>query len=195
VDVVSHFSTSRRRLLHRSGLAGALAASLLSFSFSLRAQTSRCLLSGDTTVSQADVTAATKMAIGTQTCTATLEGSPPVCTVITVQRVTNAIPSPPSNPNPPCVAYNTHASNLSWNVSTSSGVTAYNVYRATAVGGPYTVIASLISATTYCSNGSTCAWSDTAVTAGLTYYYEVTAVAAGVESSPTSPVQGTIPTP
>jgi hypothetical protein len=84
---------------------------------------------------------------------------------------------------------------LSWNVSTTSGVTAYNVYRATAVGGPYTLIASSLLPTTYCSNGSTCAWSDAAVTAGLTYYYEVTALASSVESAPTSPVQGTIPSP
>lgn len=141
------------------------------------------------------MTAAINMAIGTQTCTATLEGTPPVCTVVTVQRVTNAIPNPPSNPNPPCVAYNTHASNLSWNVSATSGVTTYNVYRATAASGPFTVIASSLLAATYCANGSTCAWSDTTVTAGLTYYYEVTAVANGVESAPTSPVPGTIPTP
>jgi fibronectin type 3 domain-containing protein len=114
--------------------------------------------------------------------------------VITVQRVTNAIPNPPSNPNPPCVAYNTHASNLSWNASTTSGA-SYNVYRATTVGGTYTLIASALSAGTYCSNGSTCAWGDSAVTAGVTYYYEVTAVAAGVESAPTSPVAGTIPSP
>jgi hypothetical protein len=194
VDVASHFGRSRRRLLHRSGFVGALTASLLSCSFSVLAQTNRCAVTGDTTVSAADVTAAIKMAIGTQTCTATLEGSPPVCTVITVQRVTNAIPNPPSNSNPPCVAYNTHASNLSWNVSTTSGV-SYNVYRATAVGGPYTLIASSLSAATYCSNGSTCAWPDTTVTAGVTYYYEVTAVAGGVESARTSPVAGTIPTP
>jgi hypothetical protein len=194
VDLVSNFTRSRRHLLHRSGFAGALAASLLSFSFSVLAQTSRCAVTGDTTVSAADVTAAINMAIGTQTCTATLEGSPPTCTVITVQRVTNAIPNPPSNPNPPCVAYNTHASNLSWNVSTTSGA-SYNIYRATAVGGTYTLIASALSAATYCSNGSTCAWPDKTVTAGVTYYYEVTAVASGVESAPTSPVQGTIPSP
>jgi hypothetical protein len=195
VDVVSHFRRSPKRLLHRSGIVAALAACSLSFLPSLWAA-SPCALTGDTPVSTADVTAAINMALGTATCASTLEHNPPVCTVVTVQRVTNAyLGSTPAGYATPCIVFNAHAANLSWTASTTSTVTAYNVYRATASAGPYTNVGSSISATTYCS-GSSCAWSDSTVVAGTTYYYEVTAVANGVESAPTSPVQApTIPSP
>jgi hypothetical protein len=198
LDVVSHFNPSIKHLLHRSGIAGAFAASLLGLSPLIWAQTNACAVTGDATVSAADVTAATNMALGTQTCVAQVEGNN-VCTVITVQRVINAVPNAypgqlTYNGQPICVTYNTHAAHLNWTASTTATVTSYNIYRATASTGPYTQIASSISATTSC-NGTSCAWSDTTVTAGTTYYYEVTAVASGIESTPTSPVQGAIPSP
>ncbi|WP_343688661.1 cellulase family glycosylhydrolase [Chitinophaga sp.] len=47
------------------------------------------------------------------------------------------------------------------------GATSYNVYRATAEAGPYTLIASGLTGTTY---------SDAAVTNGVNYYYRISAV-------------------
>jgi hypothetical protein len=198
VDVVFHFSRSLKRWLLRDGITGALAAGLLSFSNLVWAQTSPCAVTGDTTVSATDVTAATNMALGTQTCVAQVEGNN-VCTVITVQRVINAVPNaysgqPTYKGQPICVTYNTHATHLNWTASTTATVTAYNVYRAAASTGPYTQIASSVSATTACS-GTSCTWSDSSVAAGQTYYYEVTAVASGIESTPTSAVKATVPTP
>jgi cellulose 1,4-beta-cellobiosidase len=198
VNVASHFSRSPKRWLHRSGIAGALTAGFFSLSLSVLAATSPCALTGDATVSAADVTAATNMALGTQTCSAQVEGNN-VCTVITVQRVVNAVPNAYTgqrtyNGQPLCVTYNTHAAHLNWTASTTATVTSYNVYRATALAGPYTQIATLVLAATAC-NGTSCTWTDTSVTAGSTYYYEVTAVAVLVESAATSPILATIPSP
>jgi cellulose 1,4-beta-cellobiosidase len=181
VNVVFHFRRSPKRSLHRSGIAGALAASFLSFSPSVRAQTSACALTGDASVSSADITAAVNMALGTAPCTANVEG-PLTCTVITVQRVINA------SLGGPCVVYNAHAAKLSWTASTTPSVT-YNVYRATASTGPFTtpLNSSPITGTTY---------TDTAVTAGQTYYYVVTAVASsGTQSADSNTAQATIPSP
>lgn len=65
--------------------------------------------------------------------------------------------------------------NLNWIQSTSSGITGNNIYRSTSgSGGPYNLLANLAAATSY---------SDTAVSAGNTYYYSVTAVNANGESA------------
>jgi hypothetical protein len=177
--VFQYFSWPNRRL-RVSGVFAALTACF--FSYSVEAQTSPCALTGDTTVSSADITAAINMALGTQTCTSTLEASPPLCTVITVQRVVNA------SLGQPCVVYNAHAATLTWTASTTPSVT-YNVYRATTSTGPFTtpLNSSAITGVTY---------KDTTVAAGQTYYYAVAAVAAGgAQSANTSPVQAIIPTP
>jgi fibronectin type 3 domain-containing protein len=77
---------------------------------------------------------------------------------------------------------------LSWDASSSSGITGYNVYRGSVSSGPYTKINSVLDATT--------AYTDSSVTAGLTYYYVTTAVdTAGLESSYSNVVPATIPTP
>lgn len=78
-----------------------------------------------------------------------------------------------------------HSVSLSWNPDNST-VAGYNVYRSTKSAGPYSKLtASVDTATEYL---------DSNVTAGDTYYYEVTAVSEqGKESSPTSPVEATIP--
>ncbi len=81
-----------------------------------------------------------------------------------------------------------HSVTLNWMASISTGVVGYNVYRSTQSGGPYTKITStLIAASTY---------ADSAVLAGTTYYYVVTAVSSnGVESTYSAEVSATIPTP
>jgi hypothetical protein len=61
---------------------------------------------------------------------------------------------------------------LNWTASTSTGVAGYNVYRATAAGGPYTKInATPVAGTSY---------DDTSATLGADYWYRVRAVASGV---------------
>jgi hypothetical protein len=80
-----------------------------------------------------------------------------------------------------------HSATLSWIASTSS-VAGYNIYRSSVSGGPYTKMnSSLITLLTY---------TDTAVLAGLTYYYVATSVnASNVESSYSNEISATIPTP
>ena len=74
---------------------------------------------------------------------------------------------------------------LSW--SPSTGATGYDIYRSSA-GSAYSQIASVTDAT-YTD-------SSTALQPGQVYSYEVTSVnSAGVQSSPSSPVQVTIPSP
>ena len=81
-----------------------------------------------------------------------------------------------------------HIVDLSWNPSTSDSVTGYNVYRATAVTGPFSRINS--------SLDSSLSYSDNVVTSGQTYYYTTTAVdSEGVESSYSNQVQVSIPFP
>jgi Legume lectin domain len=76
---------------------------------------------------------------------------------------------------------------LSWEAS-SSVVVGYRVYRGTISGGPYlTYSTALIPVLSY---------TDTAVAAGTTYYYVVTAIdAAGVESPHSNEVAAVIPSP
>jgi Abnormal spindle-like microcephaly-assoc'd, ASPM-SPD-2-Hydin len=79
-----------------------------------------------------------------------------------------------------------HSVALSWQPSSTSDVAGYNVYRGTQSSGPY----SKINAS---SDGST-SFSDESVQAGNSYYYEVTSVdSSGMESSPTSPVEASVP--
>jgi hypothetical protein len=81
-----------------------------------------------------------------------------------------------------------HYVDLSWNASTTPTVVGYNVYRGTVSGGPYQRInAVLVSGTTY---------RDTAVQAGMTYYYVTSSVdASGAESVFSNETVATIPTP
>lgn len=171
-----------RRLPHGSGIVVALTACSFLLPAGLAQGLSPCDLNQDGSVTIADVTIATNMALGVTPCTTSIEG-PNTCTVITVQRVTNA------SLGQPCSVYNAHAAILSWTASTTPNVT-YNVYRATALAGPFTtpLNSSPITGTTF---------TDTAVQAGQTYYYVATAVAAnGTESAASgSPVQATIPSP
>lgn len=61
---------------------------------------------------------------------------------------------------------------LSWTASASTGVSGYNVYRATAAAGPY----AKVNATPVAGTG----YDDTSVTLGGNYWYRVRAVAGGV---------------
>jgi hypothetical protein len=79
-----------------------------------------------------------------------------------------------------------HLVNLSWAGSTTA--VAYNVYRGTTSGGPYSKINSSLDGTT--------AFTDNTVTSGLTYYYVATAVdSSSNESGYSNQTQAVIPTP
>ncbi|HEX8926484.1 MAG TPA: choice-of-anchor D domain-containing protein [Terriglobales bacterium] len=79
-----------------------------------------------------------------------------------------------------------HQVTVAW--SEAASVTGFNVYRSSTSGSSYTKInTSLISTTSYV---------DTAVSAGATYYYVVTAVDSnGVESAYSTQASATVPTP
>jgi hypothetical protein len=84
------------------------------------------------------------------------------------------------------VAAPIHTVSLAWNASTSPNVVGYNIYRRTGATGSYAKINTALNPTT--------AYVDTAVTDGVTYYYETTAVNSGdEESAPSAPAQAVIP--
>jgi len=79
----------------------------------------------------------------------------------------------------------THKVSLQWKASTSSGVSGYYVYRATASAGPFTQVSSLISGTSF---------TDSSVSSGATYYYRVTATnSTGTQSTYSNSVTAAIP--
>ncbi len=69
---------------------------------------------------------------------------------------------------------------LSW--TASSGATSYNVKRATTSGGPYTIVAAGVTATSYTNTG---------LANGTTYYYVVSAVNSAGESANSAQVAAT----
>lgn len=84
------------------------------------------------------------------------------------------------------VAAPIHTVSLAWNASTSPNVVGYNIYRRTGASGSYAQINTVLNPTT--------AYVDTAVTDGVTYYYETTAVnSTDEESAPSAPAQAVIP--
>ena len=91
-----------------------------------------------------------------------------------------ATPTPPPPPN-------NHSVAISWRPSASLGVATYNVYRSTASGGPYTRVGWRVDHPSF---------TDTAVQPGTTYFYVVTSVTtANVESTKSSEIRATVPTP
>jgi cellulose 1,4-beta-cellobiosidase len=78
-----------------------------------------------------------------------------------------------------------HSVTLGWSPSTTTGVT-YNVYRGTLSGGPYSLLSSGLSSTSY---------TDTSVQSGSTYYYVTTAVDSAGESPYSNAAQAVIPMP
>ena len=127
-------------------------------------QTNACdLVAPFGTVDAADVQAAINMTLGISPCTANIGGAV-VCNAAVVQRVINAALGGTCVTGVGTVA---HYVSISWTASTST-VAGYNVYRATASGGPYTKVnSSLVGTTSY---------TDSTVSAGKTYYYVATAV-------------------
>ena len=127
----------------------------------LWAQTSACDLTQDGKVDAADVQQAINMSLGVTPCNANVAGSG-VCNVIVTQRVIN------SALGGVCVTGSVHRVVLTWSPSQSPNVVSYNVYRATASGGPFTRLTpSPITTTSY---------TDQNVQNGVTYYYMATAV-------------------
>jgi fibronectin type 3 domain-containing protein len=96
----------------------------------------------------------------------------------------SATPSGGSSPPPAPTGLTATAGNaqvsLSWNAS--SGATSYNVKRSTVTGGPYTTIATGVTATSYTNTG---------LTNGTTYYYVVSAVNTVGESPNSTQVSAT----
>jgi hypothetical protein len=163
----------------------------LFFSASAWAQINACdLVAPFGTIDSADVDAAKNMALGLAPCTANI-AVPPVCNIVVVQRVVNAMPPP--NGTGTCVTglgAVPHGVTLSWTASTTPNVT-YNVYRAVA-SGVYTStpLVSLPAVTT--------SYSDTTVLAGQTYFYVIRAVDPtnpNNVSVPTNEITAAIPTP
>lgn len=80
-----------------------------------------------------------------------------------------------------------HSVALSWAASTSTGIVGYNVYRSGVSGGPYAQVTSMDADLTY---------TDSAVSAGQTYYYVVSAVdSTGAESAYSNQTQAAVPSP
>ena len=80
-----------------------------------------------------------------------------------------------------------HSVSLSWSPSSSPGVSSYKVYRGNVSGGPYSLLTSGVSSTSY---------TDTNVQSGSTYYYVTTAVdSSGIESAYSAAAQAVIPMP
>lgn len=88
----------------------------------------------------------------------------------------------------------THVVILSWTASVTPGVAGYWVYRGTTAGGESSTP---LNPTMVTGSVSTFVYNDTAVTAGATYYYVVTAVASdGVtQSADSNEVSATVPSP
>ncbi len=79
-----------------------------------------------------------------------------------------------------------HSVALNWNPSSSS-VAGYNIYRSTTNGGPYAMINSMNSDTSF---------TDSSVQSGQTYFYVTTAVdGAGKESQNSNQTQAVVPAP
>jgi len=80
-----------------------------------------------------------------------------------------------------------HIVSLKWSTSTSPNISYYKVYRGTVNGGPYSLLATNVSVTSY---------SDSSVQSGSTYFYVTTAVdSSGMESGYSDVAQAVIPMP
>ena len=84
------------------------------------------------------------------------------------------------------------SASLAWNWSQGTGdpATGFHVQRATTPGGPYTVVGTVPSTATAVE---ALTYLDTAVTAGATYYYVVTAYNTAGDSAKSAEVACTLP--
>ena len=147
------------------------------------AQISPCDLNQDGQINVVDVQLATNMALGLIPCTATVYASG-VCNLVVIQRITNAALGQTCVTGIPAG----HSVALNWVASTSPNVKGYYVYRAGTSGGPYTKLATSLAAST--------SYTDTSVTAGVTYYYVATAVDSNNQESPYSAeAKAVVPSP
>jgi hypothetical protein len=126
-----------------------------------------------------------------QSATVTITFAPTTAVVLTgasINIASNTANSPTTIPlsGTGQAAVTSHSVALSWNPSITSGVSGYNIYRATTSGGYGTtpVNPSPVSGTTY---------TDTTVVSGQTYFYVATAVDAGTQSIDSNEVQAVIP--
>jgi hypothetical protein len=103
---------------------------------------------------------------------------------VTGANIKPPLPPPPAAPTILTVTTNFGQVTLTW--STVPNATDYNVERAPSSGGPYTIIATNITATTF---------TDTSVVNGNTYYYVVSASNTGGESTNSAEVSTTPPLP
>jgi chitinase len=102
--------------------------------------------------------------------------------------LTGGAAPPPVVPDAPAglaAAASSAAVSLSWNAV--AGATGYDVYRAAAAAGPFTRLTGAPQAAT--------SYADAAVTAGSTYWYQVTAVNAAGASRASATVSATVPAP
>jgi Abnormal spindle-like microcephaly-assoc'd, ASPM-SPD-2-Hydin len=76
-----------------------------------------------------------------------------------------------------------HSVGLSWGASSSTGVSAYNVYRSTTTSAGFSKLTSVASTS----------YSDHSVQSGATYYYVVTSVSSGGESGFSNQTKAIIP--
>lgn len=111
--------------------------------------------------------------LGSYSASAPLSSAGPwIMQMVAVRSASGSTQPPPS-----------HVVNLSWTASSTSGVSAYNVYR----GMSSTSLAQIATGVTGVS------YTDANVTAGTTYYYAITALAAGQESADSNLATATIP--
>ena len=80
-----------------------------------------------------------------------------------------------------------HTATDTWQASTSSDVTGYNVYRGVQSGGPYMLLTD--------TPVAGLSFVDITVAAGATYFYVVTALAGAQESAFSNELSATIPSP
>lgn len=116
----------------------------------------------------------------TFTVTTGANPAPPVV-VSTSQTATLGLACGPNAPPP----VQQHSVGLTWTASTSTGITAYNVYRSNQSGASYSKIGS--------TAATVLSYSDQTVASGGTYYYVVTAVAGANESTYSNQASASIP--
>jgi hypothetical protein len=176
---------NERCFVTRNVLLAALAVglSLLTPAAAWAQAANACDLNQDGVVNVLDIQLATSMALGSAPCTAQVVGVG-VCNIVLIQRITNAVLTGNCITDVPIA----HSVSLSWTASTSSNVTGYNVYRGTQASGPYTKLTS--------SSMVAVSFTDSAVQAGQTYYYAVTAVDNNNnESAYSNQAQAVVPSP